>query len=61
MPTWVSSSTAFWCSSALDIFLWFLSGSTSCFSMVSTGFRKDMGSWKIIDMLLPRMPSMSFS
>ena len=59
MPTWVQQfQRAFWCSLRLGHLLVVLeSGSTSCFSMVSTGFRKVMGSWKIIDMLLPRMLS----
>src|ERR1035437_50040 len=61
IPTIVRSSTARARASFLVTFLWALMVSTICSSMVRTGFRLVMGSWKIIAISLPRSSRISAS
>ena len=61
MPTRPISSTARSSASARDAPLWRVSTSAICEPTVKAGLRLVIGSWKIIDMRLPRMRAMSRS
>ena len=61
IPTMLSSSIARERASALGSFRWATIVSTICSSMVNTGFRLVIGSWKIIAMSRPRMSRISDS
>src|SRR5258706_6893297 len=61
MPTASMSSRARARASVFDMPRWICSGSMICCSMRSTGFRLEIGSWKIIAICPPRILRSSFS
>ena len=55
IPTFSSSFTALARAADLDILRWAKSVSVNCWPMVNTGFKLAAGSWKIMEILLPRI------
>ena len=61
MPTFRSHSTARSAASRFPHTLCAVNTSATCSPTVSTGFRDDIGSWKIIEIDFPRTPHIRFS